>query len=329
MAELRKDPIVERWVIIAKNRAQRPNEFNAPPPIRSDKPCPFCAGNEALATSEIAAYRNSSAQTDWRVRVIANKYPAVASHPVHSTNASESPLFVTLDAVGAHEVIIESPQHVIGVTDLSTEQLAEVFAMYRERLLALKQDPRLRYALIFKNVGPQAGASIEHTHSQLVATPVVPAFVQEEIAGAIAYWQTHTRCVFCDLIAAEQANRQRIVLESHDLVAFCPFAARFPMETWIFPRRHASHFELCEPSSLAELAEMLRSVVAKIERSLDNPSYNYILHTAPFDTHDLSHYHWHIEIIPRTTSTAGFEWGAGYFINPVPPEEAAALLRHC
>jgi UDPglucose--hexose-1-phosphate uridylyltransferase len=230
-------------------------------------------------------------------------------------------------AVGVHEVIIESPKHVSSTTDLSDVELAEVLSIYRDRLTAIRQDSRVKYGLIFKNVGPAGGASIEHTHSQLIGLPMVPGVVADELAASQAFHEQTGRCIFCDLVERELADSSRIVLESPSFVAFCPFAARFPLETWLLPKRHASNFEHIASPKIAELAGILRRCIEKIERAGGRSSYNYLIHSAPFDTRPQSHYHWHIEIFPRMTTLAGFEWATGQFINPLPPEDAAELLR--
>lgn len=334
MPELRKDPIVGRWVIIAENRAERPQELvegEASPADPSE--CPFCAGREACTTPEIASYRAAGTAADspgWRVRTVPNKYPALESIGVAEPHGQG--LFQGLSGVGVHEVIIESPRHLRGTQDLSIAELAEVLAMYRDRLVALASDKRLVYPMIFKNVGAAAGASLEHTHSQLIATPIVPINVAEELAGAEAYFQTSGQCVYCALLASEREQRQRLVEQSPagdstGFVAFCPYAARFPFETWVLPAQHASRYETLSDSDCTELARVMRVVLAKIDAALDRPAYNYIIHTAPFDTNANDHYHWHMEIIPRVTKTAGFEWGTGFYINPVSPEEAAATMR--
>ena len=225
------------------------------------------------------------------------------------------------------EVIIESHRHIAGTTELSEAELAEVLAMYRQRIVAAVQNPHIRHAMVFKNVGPAAGASLEHTHSQLVGMAMVPPFMAEELAATLAYHRQHARCLFCDLLASERATASRIVLETEHFVAFCPYASRFPLETWLMPRGHRSHFEQHDAALLPELARILRSCIERIERIAGRSEYNYLIHSAPFDTHSQSHYHWHIEIFPRLATTAGFEWGTGMFINPVFPEEAARLLR--
>ena len=236
-------------------------------------------------------------------------------------------MYDMMRGVGAHEVIIESPRHLTSTTELTDDALRDVLAIYRDRMLDLKKDSRLVYGMVFKNVGAAAGASLEHTHSQLIVTPIVPISVAEEIDGSHAFYRYRGRCPFCDMIEQELTFEKRIVFDSPGFVAFCPFAARFPFETWIVPVAHASHYETITRQGCEELARVVKRVLLKIETALDRPAYNYIIHTAPFDTQALGHYHWHMEIIPRVTKTAGFEWGTGFYINPVPPEEAAAFMR--
>jgi len=257
--------------------------------------------------------------------VIPNKFPALEIEG--ELNKRGEGIYDMMQGVGAHEVIIESPNHVVSTSELSEEQLREVLWVYRDRLVDLKKDPRFVYGMIFKNVGAAAGASLEHTHSQLIVTPIVPINVREEMTGSFEFYNYRGRCVYCDMIQQELATEKRIVLDSPGFLAFAPFASRFPFETWILPKIHASHFENIQKNEVEELSGMMRQVIVKIEAALDQPAYNYIIHTAPFDTRGLAHYHWHIEIIPSLTKTAGFEWGTGFYINPVPPEQAAAFLR--
>ncbi|HEX7446540.1 MAG TPA: galactose-1-phosphate uridylyltransferase [Pirellulales bacterium] len=328
MPDLRKDPIVGRWVIVAKSRAKRPHNFQSTPQLVPGSFCPFCEGHEAYTPPEILAYRSNGSPANgagWRVRVVPNKFPALEIEG--DLNKRGEGIYDMMRGVGAHEVIIESPRHVLSTSDLPEENLAEVLWVYRERLVDLKRDPRLVYGMLFKNVGAAAGASLEHTHSQLIVTPIVPITVGEELAGSLEFHRYRGRCVFCDMIQQELAGEKRIVLDTPGFVAFCPFASRFPFETWVLPKPHASHFENVERHTVDELARVLRQVIGNIETAVDRSGYNYIVHTAPFDTPELGHYHWHIEIIPRLTQTAGFEWGSGFYINPVPPEEAAAFLR--
>lgn len=328
MPDLRKDPIVGRWVIVAKGRAKRPHDFSTSPKLTGSKFCPFCEGQEALTPAEILAYRQHGGAPNgrgWRVRVVPNKFPALEIEG--DLNKRGDGIYDMMRGVGAHEVIIESPEHVLSASDLADDHLADVFWVYRERLLDLKRDSRLVYGMVFKNVGAAAGASLEHTHSQLIVTPIVPINVWEEMTGSLEFFNYRGRCVYCDMVHQELAHEKRIVVDMPHFVAFCPFASRFPFETWVLPKFHASHYENIQRSQAAEFAKIVRQVLRRIEVAVDRPAYNYIVHTAPFDSHELSHYHWHMEIIPRLTKTAGFEWGTGFYINPVPPEEAAAFLR--
>jgi UDPglucose--hexose-1-phosphate uridylyltransferase len=328
MPELRKDPIVARWVIVAKSRAERPHDFEAPPLVRRQSRCPFCEGNEDETPEEVLAYRTPGSlpnRPGWRVRVVRNKFPAL--HHDGDLNKHTDGLYHTMEGVGSHEVIVESPKHLVSTSHLTEGELGEVLAIYRDRLVDLRKDPRLAYGMIFKNVGTAAGASLEHTHSQLIATPIVPINVWEEMTGSLEFYNYRGRCVYCELIQKELAAEQRIVVDGRGFIAFCPFASRFPFETWVVPKVHASHYESLDGNAEVDLAAVLKEVIGRLETALDQPSYNYILHTSPFDTQALKHYHWHIEIMPSLTRAAGYEWGSGFYINAVPPEEAAAVLR--
>ncbi len=328
MPDLRKDPIVGRWVIVAKSRAKRPHDFERATHQRSATFCPFCEGNEDKTPHEIVAYRDSGNHANgrgWRVRVVPNKFPALEIEG--DLEKRGDGIYDAMRGVGAHEVIIESPQHVVSTSELSEKQLREVYWIYRDRLLDLKRDPRLVYGMIFKNVGAAAGASLEHSHSQLIVTPIVPISVSEEMSGSREFFDYRGRCVYCDMIQQELASESRVVMDTPSFIAICPYASRCPFETWILPKRHTSHYENIQEYEIEQLARMMKQVVGRIEMALDRPSYNYILHTAPFSTGELEHYHWHIEIMPRLTNVAGFEWGTGFYINPVPPEEAADFLR--
>ncbi len=328
MSELRKDPIVNRWVIIAPDRAARPYEFEHPPHRRRDQSCPFCQGHEQETPHEIVAYRDPDSrpnQPGWRVRVVPNKFPILALDDPPETPHDD--FYGMMGGVGAHEVIIESPDHLVSLTDLSDERLAEILSVYRDRLAHLGEDPRLAHGMIFKNAGAAAGASIEHIHSQLIATPIVPVNVLGEMTGSLDFHDRVGRCVYCEMIQRELDAQTRMVAHDPGFVAFCPFASRVPFETWILPKNHGSHYENTPPSDIGQLAGMIKRVISKIELALDRPAYNFIIHTAPFDTPELGHYHWYIEIMPSLIKPAGFEWGSGFQINPVAPEDAASLLR--
>jgi UDPglucose--hexose-1-phosphate uridylyltransferase len=328
MPELRKDPIVGRWVIIATERAKRPVAPKDEPPMPRTSFCPFCEGSESNTPHEILSYRDRNTRPNekgWRVRVVPNKFPALQIEG--DLQKRGEGIYDKMNGVGAHEVIIECPQHVASLADLSEENIREVLWVYRDRLVDLKKDPRLVYGMLFKNVGTLAGASLEHTHSQLIVTPIVPINVWEEMTGALEFYNYRGRCIYCDMIHQELSSEKRVVLDTPNFVAFAPFAARFPFETWILPKNHNSHYENIQKIEVDELATVLKTLLRKIEVALDRPAYNYIIHTAPFDTQALPHYHWHMEVIPRLTRVAGFEWGTGFYINPVPPEQAAAYLR--
>jgi UDPglucose--hexose-1-phosphate uridylyltransferase len=334
MPEFRQDPLSERWVIIAEDRAGRPSEFDCQPARRALNHCPFCAGSEHDTPDPIAIYPRGAPRQAWQVRVIPNKYPAVVPGSLDSPDSSRStggPLppnpFVAVPAVGVHEVIVESPRHLSSYTELAAEQAELSLRVYQDRLSALSQDPRLRYALLFKNCRGGSGATLEHVHSQLLATNIVPTDIEQRLQLAGRYFDQTGRCLVCELLRQELLSRARIVHESSQFVAVCPFASRFPYETWVLPRTHGSRFELADPRLLAELAGILRAVLGKLEKLSANAAYNLWIHTAPFRVHCETSFHWRIELIPRVTTQAGYEWGSGCFVNPVSPESAARWLR--
>jgi UDPglucose--hexose-1-phosphate uridylyltransferase len=329
MPELRRDPVTARWVIIASDRAGRPDDFHRAvvPVEKRPSVCVFCEGNERFTPPEIAAVRANGGRNGggWRVRVIPNKYPALMVEG-ELTKRGDG-MYDVMQGVGAHEVIVETPRHEVSLTGLSDDEVRDVLWLYKQRLIDLRNDVRLVYGLVFKNVGDKAGASLEHTHSQLIVTPIVPLRVQTEIDRCLKYLDYRGRCLLCDMVVQELSSGVRIVLETSNFVAFEPFAARFPFETHLMPKRHVSHFEMTEDGLLPELARALRNTLARIESAVDRPPYNYLIHTSPLNAGPLEHYHWHFEIIPRITRVAGFEWGTGFYINPVPPEQAAQFLR--
>ena len=328
MPELRRDPVSGRWVIIATDRAARPQEFHRQKRIAKGGFCPFCEGKESTTPPEIFALREPGSQPNgpgWRVRVVPNKYPALRTEGV--LNKRGMGVYDFMAGVGAHEVIVESPKHVLSPSELPPQVLAEVVRTYRDRAADLKKDKRLAYALIFKNVGAEAGASLEHSHSQLICTPVSPKRVEEEMDRCERFFRFRGRCLLCDILAQDLADASRIVVDSENFVVLTPFAARFPFEMWIMPKPHLSHFEDTSDAMLAEFANVLYEALGRLDASLDKPPYNYSIHSTPFVFGDVEYYHWHLEVIPRVTEVAGFEWGTGFHINPVPPESAAKFLR--
>lgn len=328
MPELRKDPVTGRWVIIATDRAKRPNDFTREHAIpKGGRFCPFCPGNEQKTPPEILAFRQHGQADDggWTLRVVPNKFPALRVEG--DLKRQGDGMYDRMNGIGAHEVIIETPNHLATLSDLSEKHIEDVFWAFRDRILDLRKDRRLRYIMIFKNHGEAAGASLEHTHWQLIALPVVPKRVQEEVDGARQYYGYKERCIYCDIIHNELETGARVVLETDHFVVIAPYAPRFPFECWILPRRHNSHFEASEAAAYQNLAWVLRTTLRKIDRVLERPPYNCIIHSGPLQDGPMQHYHWHMEIIPKLTRVAGFEWGTGFYINPTPPEEAARFLR--
>ena len=328
MPELRKDPMMRRWVVMAPDRAKRPMQSVQTPVSVGTDFDPFAEGNEASTPPEILAFRNPDSVANgpgWRVRVVPNKYPALQFEP--SLEISREGIYEMMNGLGTHEVIIECPHNETNLSRLGVDNVREVMAAYRDRMIDLKRDRRLAHALIFKNNGILAGASLPHSHSQLIASPVVPIAIWEEIQGALEYFNNQRRSIFDEMILQEVATGTRMVLDSPGFVAFCPYASRFPFETWVLPKEQCSHFENIRPESIDELGYVMKTVLGKQERVLDDPPYNYVLHSAPFDQLELPHFRWHFEIFPRLTRVAGFEWGSGFYINPVFPEDAAKRLR--
>ena len=312
MSEFRHDPMSRRWVIIGGERGGRPNEFVEAATRASGLTCPFCAGHEAETPAAIATY-GANGKGTWLVRVVPNKFPAVTP---------DQP-----SGFGRHEVIVESPRHVASLSELTDAEAQLVFTAYRDRLCQLKGERQFQYVQIFKNVGPAAGASLEHVHSQLVAVRNVPEVVQQELDSCGEFFNQQGRSLLGDMLDREVAAGERIVAQTEHFVAWCPYASRFGYETWIAPRQHRPRFEDIGAGEISELSRMARDLIGCVERATNHAAYNYFLHTQPFDMPAYDHYHWHIEIVPRLTKVAGFEWGTGCFINPYSPESAAAHLR--
>jgi UDPglucose--hexose-1-phosphate uridylyltransferase len=330
MPELRKDPVVGRWVIISTERSLRPTNFTTEVPVKTRTFCPFCPGNEEKTPPEVFAVRPGNDAPNgagWKVRVVPNKFPALQIEGTLDRRGEG--LYDKMNGVGAHEVVIESPDHEADLSDLPVEHIRQVLTAYRERMVDLHRDRRLRYVLIFKNHGAAAGATLSHTHTQLIATPIVPKSIQEELDGSRRYFELKERCVFCDIIHQEMAeNGRRIVLTSDRFLAIAPFAPRFPFETWILPRRHMDSYQaVSDPDELEEFATVLKDTLQRLNRALDRPPFNFVIHTAPVSEGELEHYHWHLEIMPKLSRVAGFEIGSGFYINPTPPEDAAQYLR--
>ena len=328
MSEFRKDPITGCWVIIAPARAQRPRQLGASTPSAQGEPCPFCAGNETMTPPEVwAARHNPSVENGpgWTVRVVPNKYPALATDS--EGKDSDDNFYESHAGLGAHEVIIESPSHDVSLASLSENQFAHIVQAYRARMRALSQDRRWRYALLYKNQGDRAGATLEHIHSQLIALPAMPKAALEESNGTKAHYQTTGRCIYCEIIEREEQGRERMIFEHENFVALCPFASRFAYETWILPKAHRAVFADSSAETIGDFARALRETITRLNRALGDAPFNYFIHSMPMDETATHHYHWQLKLLPQLSRAGGFEWGTGAHINSIAPEDAARLLR--
>jgi len=339
MGELRKDPVLGRWVIIAQERSSRPGAF-VRKPHHEDKTdparCPFCLGHESETPHEVFSVRDKRTKPNtpgWGVRVVPNKFPALDEK--HRLMKKGRGVYDMMTGFGAHEVVIESPNHHHEAKDQTIGQITSWLEVLQLRVGEMKKNEKIRYALIFKNKGRTAGASISHPHHQIIATPVTPKRVREELVGAMDYFKLKERCVFCDILDEERSYGQRIVYENEDYISFCPYASRFPYEIWIVPKAHGIDFHTQSvKKSLPSLAGHMKHVLKRLSDVLGDPEYNYLIHVAPNRFPRFGYwktieddYHWHIELFPRLTIVAGFEWGTGFYINPIPPEQAARELR--
>jgi UDPglucose--hexose-1-phosphate uridylyltransferase len=331
--ELRKDPVIERWVVIATGRGQRPAATVPHRRAVRESACPFCPGNEHMAPPEIYADRDQLGC--WDVRVVPNKFPTLRVEG--DTDRRGPELLRRTDAVGADEVIIEGPDHRKELPDLGADHVVRVLRAYKARLDDLRGDTRLRHIVVFRNFGEAAGATLSHPHSQLVALPITPHAVEEKLEGARIHFARHRRCIFCDVVEQELQERQRVVMETEHFVVLTPFASRFPFELCIYPRVHQHDFVLATDDEQRDLAAVLVGLLSRLRDRLDNPPYNMVLQTSPtpwphpgrpeYWTTLEDDYHWHVEILPRLTDTTGLDWGTGLYVNPTSPESAAETLR--
>lgn len=332
LPELRKDPVSGRWVIISTDRVKRPTDFSREKARMKGGFCPFCPGNETHTPAEILAYRppvngHSPAANapGWKVRVVPNKFPALGIEG--TLDRRPEGIFDKMNGIGAHEVIIETPEHNATLATMNEKQVEDVLWAFRHRISDLKKDVRLKYILIFKNHGEAAGATLEHPHCQLIALPIVPKQVFEEVEASRQYFRSKERCIYCDVISQELDDASRVVSETAEVVTLAPYAPRFPFETWILPKRHESSYENASPALYENLAKAIKSLVGKLDSVLDSPAYNLVLHSSPTAENNNEYYHWHVEVMPKLTRVAGFEWGTGFYINPTSPEESAKYLR--
>ncbi len=329
MTELRRDPIVGRWIIVNTDNPKKPDDFEVVPQHYDDaENCPFCYGNEKMTPPEIQAFRDYGSVANnrgWQVRVVPNKFPALQIEG--ELDKRGDGIFDYSNGIGAHEVIIETPHHTQDLTELETTQIERILQMFCLRSQDLQKDVRFKYILIFKNYGSAAGASLDHDHAQLIALPMIPKSVLEELKGAANYFEFKERCLFCDILRQEAAESERIVVHNKEFAAFCPFVSRFPFEIWILPKVHKLFFYQITQPEISSLAKVLKEVLLRMKNTLRNPPYNLVIHTSPINGDEWAGYHWHIEIMPRLDRVAGFEWGTGFYIIPTPPELAAKYLR--
>ncbi len=336
-SELRKDPFSDGWIIVSPDRNMKPSDFKVESVNTQqnafEAQCPFCPGNEKETSVEIRAFgRNDSENlSEWGIRVVANRFPALKiENKLTFDNLNK--VHNRIGGMGAHEVIIESSEHNLEFHTFSNQKRAEILEVFRERIEDLHKDYRFAYVQLFRNFGKEAGASLIHPHSQIIAVPTIPKRSMEEIKASKNFWKTYSECIFCSKINNTDNFKERIILENEDFVSFVPYAARFAFETWVMPKKHSAKFENCSPEELKSLSDIMGKTQTAIANCLKNPPYNLVLHTSPnmnnkFLENIQDYFHWHFEIIPRITSIAGFEWGTGFYINPISPEKSAEMLR--
>jgi len=327
MPELRKDPTSSRWAIVSHERSKRPGDFHLPTAEKKGGVCPFCEGNEALTPPESFSIRTDGNhdESGWKVRVVPNKFPALNKSlptPKHDTG-----MYECISGYGMHEVIIDSTKHDADFCNLDIDDINNVILTYKNRIKAFKSDKNLKYAALFKNSGILAGASLEHAHSQIIAMPIIPRDIMDEINTSKQYRSDGNKCIFCDMLENEIKNKERIVTENKIFTAFCPYASRFPFEIWIAPKSHSTNFELIDKNASIMLSTIFKDVFEAYRNSLGDIPYNIIFHNSPFNCESEHDIHWHIEITPCLTYIAGFERGTGCYINPTPPEDATKALR--
>ena len=329
MSVIRQDPTTKEWVILAAERMRRPHEYvretQASPQAKESGSCPFCPGRESSTPQEVFRIPGAGG-TDWAVRVTSNKYPALSSAGCLERREA-GPLFREMDGVGVHEVIVETPLHDRSLPLMADREVADVLMAYRTRYRSLREETRLKYIIIFKNHGEAAGTSLAHPHSQLVATPVPPMLLRRKYDVAVAHYDDTGRCLYCDIAEEERRAQHRVVFETDRFLVFHPYASRAPFETWITPKRHQASFGRVSNEDLQALAPVLRNTLRGLYETLGDPNFNYIIHSAPTEDDYKDYYLWHIQILPRLTTIAGFELGSGIYITTMMPEESAATMR--
>lgn len=327
MSELRQNLATKEWVIIASERARRPQEFVEPGRLMCgegptwDANCPFCPSNEEHDL-EVARF---PAEGPWQVRIVGNRYPALMR--TATLEREYNGLVRRISGVGYHEVIAESPVHNTCAALESATGLTRVFQAFIDRAWEVQRDPRIEYILFFKNHGRKAGASLRHPHAQMMALPMVPNDVRVRADTARAHFDEVGRCAFCEMLGQERTDGRRIVLESEHFIVFSPYAAFSPFHLWIVPKLHAASFLHAVPAEVEDLGQVMRTVLRMLYAGLNNPDFNYVIRSAPVRDLGAPYLHWYVTIVPRISQAAGFEMGSGIYINPSLPEECAQFLR--
>lgn len=331
MPQLRQDLVTGRWVAIATDRAKRPSSFTraAAVPVQAGAQCPFCPGHESMTPPEVLAYRPGGGPpngTGWDIRVVPNLYPAFGPEFGELHLEHQGP-YTIMNGLGVHEVIITNPSHGEDIPELPVDDVDLMVRAWIERMEAHANNPILKYLLLINNHGKEAGASLEHPHSQLFGIPVLPPVVEEELTGIKRYREEHGRCAYCEVIVAETAARERIIFENERFLAYAPFASRTPFEAQIIPKWHTERFEDLSPDDRRGFSVALRSLLSSLKQGLNDPPFNFFIHTAPIHDGQVADYHWHLELLPKLAIAAGFELGSGIMINVTTPEAAAEFLR--
>jgi len=327
MPELRQNMLTDEWVIIASERAKRPEDFKTKEAARPPLPefsaqCPFCPGNEAhTPPAELTIERNGK----WAVRVVPNKFAALQKDvPFQSKRVGH---FLKATGYGIAEVIVETPQHNLTLATLDGGSVENVVKAYKLRLQSAAKQKHICFVNIFQNHGVRAGTSLEHPHSQLIATPVIPPHVRNPIEQAVRYYDAHGRCIYCVMLAEEIRRHERVITETDHFVCYAPYASRTPFEVRIMPRRHVASFADIEDREISDFASLLKNILARIYNGLNNPDYNFIIRSSPVGDENAKYFHWYLVIIPKLTTPAGFEIGTGIYINVTYPEQCAEFLK--
>jgi len=333
MHELRKDLLLNRWVAVMSD-SMTPADYHVPEDGAKESECILCSGREKETPPEITAIRDGSRPNEpgWTARVIPSFKPIL--NVEGELGRRGVGLYDRMNSIGANEIIIEAPEHDKADAEMDFERMIRVVSLYKARIADLEKDLRLRYVLIYKNSGKEAGALYSHPHSQIIATPIIPRRVKEELDGAKQYYSYKERCIFCDIIREELRTGDRVIFETKKFIAFCPYAQRFSFEFCIISKRHSCSFQEISREETEDLALMLSTMLKKLRAILKDPPYNYVIHTAPNMIPRRNHwhtlgedYHWHIEVMPRLRKTSGFEWGSDFYVITTSPEDAAKYLR--